>query len=142
MHIAAEVVRAEKFVDILGTEKVVITDLKAESKLDEIDDLSYLGVAPEAKRTVRLFKIKLIILKRSAWNAMRFVQLHVNSFASSHYLSVAEMANLFLRLLITMLESSRNLATDSCQVFLIARKSEFIARLRVDLNIIINCRTN
>ncbi|OZC11463.1 hypothetical protein X798_01321 [Onchocerca flexuosa] len=50
----SEVVRAEKFVDILGTEKVVITDLKAESKLDEIDDLSYLGVAPEAKRTVRV----------------------------------------------------------------------------------------
>ncbi|VDK76839.1 unnamed protein product [Onchocerca ochengi] len=49
----SKVVYAKKFVDIFGTEEVIITDLKSEKTSDEIDDLSYLGVAPEAKRNVR-----------------------------------------------------------------------------------------
>uniref|UniRef100_A0A8R1TZM6 C-type lectin domain-containing protein n=1 Tax=Onchocerca volvulus TaxID=6282 RepID=A0A8R1TZM6_ONCVO len=49
-----KVVYAKKFVDIFGTEEVIITDLKSEKTSDEIDDLSYLGVAPEAKRNVRV----------------------------------------------------------------------------------------
>ncbi|VDN89707.1 unnamed protein product [Brugia pahangi] len=47
-------VKTEKILDILGTDNVIITDLKPETTLKEVDDLSYLGVAPEAKRTVRI----------------------------------------------------------------------------------------
>ncbi|VDO51056.1 unnamed protein product [Brugia timori] len=55
LHTAAQPVKTEKILDILGTDNVIITDLKPETTLKEVDDLSYLGVAPEAKRTVRMF---------------------------------------------------------------------------------------
>ncbi|KAK6101298.1 hypothetical protein QQG55_4060 [Brugia pahangi] len=54
LHTAAQPVKTEKILDILGTDNVIITDLKPETTLKEVDDLSYLGVAPEAKRTVRI----------------------------------------------------------------------------------------
>lgn len=55
MQIAAESVETEKIHDILGTDDFIITDLKPEITSKEVDDLSYLGVAPEAKRTVAVF---------------------------------------------------------------------------------------
>lgn len=44
----------ERVKDILGTDDFIITDLQPEKTFMEIDDLSYLGVAPEAKRAVRM----------------------------------------------------------------------------------------
>uniref|UniRef100_A0A915PG03 Ubiquitin-like domain-containing protein n=1 Tax=Setaria digitata TaxID=48799 RepID=A0A915PG03_9BILA len=48
----AEPEKPKKVEDILGTEEVVITELKPEIIEKEVDDLSYLGVAPEAKGTI------------------------------------------------------------------------------------------
>lgn len=60
VNVAAHFEKVEKIVDILGTEDVVITDLKQEITLKEIQDLSYLGVAPEAKRTVRVCAVSSV----------------------------------------------------------------------------------
>ncbi|MCP9259140.1 hypothetical protein DINM_002108 [Dirofilaria immitis] len=47
----SEPVKVKKFEDVLETEEIIITDLKPEITLKEVDDLSYLGVATEAKRS-------------------------------------------------------------------------------------------
>ncbi|VDK82393.1 unnamed protein product [Litomosoides sigmodontis] len=56
----------DRIQDILGVDSVIISDLKREVTLEEADDLSYLGVAPEVKLAVTAFSATSILLRHIA----------------------------------------------------------------------------